>query len=340
MSTPMIAELTQPVFPFFVGCGRSGTTLIRAIFDSHPQLCIPDEVSFLVRLSARRNRWRYQRGNSFDRGALVDLLRRNSSFRRWDLPEGVLRDLKTDQSLSNFADVMRSVYGAQAARYGKVRYGDKTPMHVLHMPHLLGIFPEARFVHIVRDGRDVASSYLSIKEWGPASIEEAALDWKRRLTVGRRDGTVIGTHRYLEIRYEDLVTETRTIVAKVCKFLGLDFDDRMLRYHERAEKVIGDVRFPNRHENLRLPPTIGLRDWRRDMVREDVVKFELLAGDLLTELGYDRSMPDGWSPYQRLYRGGFRMFSGVSRSLIGLKGLTRGIATATGHNLGFRRTPR
>ncbi|MEX2624536.1 MAG: sulfotransferase [Acidimicrobiia bacterium] len=338
MNRPQPGRIAQPVFPFFVGCGRSGTTLLRAMFDSHPQVFIPDEVSFVVRLSSPRNRWRYQRGNSFDRAALLHLLRRNNSFRRWGLPESFLRDLEADESLLSFSDVMRSVYGAQAIRYNKSKYGDKTPMHVLHMPQLLRLFPEARFVHIIRDGRDVASSYMSIKEWGPNTLEQAALDWRRRLTIGRRDGRVIGPRSYMEIRYEDLVVDPATVVREVCQFLELDFDEVMLRYHERAQSVIGDVRFPVRHQHLRLPPTPQLRDWRRDMPSEAVTKFELLAGGVLAELGYERTMPETWSPRQRLYRLGLRAFSGAARLSNGLKAAYRGIAYVAAEGLRQRRT--
>lgn len=331
------AGSAQSVFPFFVGSGRSGTTLLRAMFDSHPQVCIPDEVSFLVRLSAPRNRWRYQRGKSFDRAAFLNLLRSNSSFRRWELPETLLQDLRADESLQSFSEVVRAVYKAQAMRHGKAQYGDKTPMHVLHMPVLLRLFPEAKFVHIIRDGRDVASSYLSIREWGPTSLEQAALDWRRRLTIGRRDGRLIGPVRYMEVRYEDLVTDTAKVVTEVCHFLGLGFDEGMLRYHERAETVIGDVHFPIRHQHLRLPPTPRLRDWRSDMPHESVIKFELLAGGVLSELGYERTVAENWSVGQRLSRSGLRMLSAAERLANRLKAAVRGITLAAASILHVRR---
>ncbi len=186
---------------------------------------------------------------------------------------------------TSFADTIRELYSLAAAQRGKPRYADKTPMHVLHLRRLGRLFPEARFVHVVRDGRDVALSYRSVG-WGPTTVEDAAMRWRRSVLRGRRDGERLGPDRYREVRYEDLVTDPERVLRELCAFLDLEWDDGVLHHHERAAEVIAATRFPGAHSRLLLPPTPGLRDWRREMPAADVARFEAIAGGLLEELGY------------------------------------------------------
>jgi hypothetical protein len=281
--------VTEPAFPFFVGSGRSGTTLLRAMFDAHPDVAVPDEVSFIVRLSARHNVLRYRRGGRIDTDALAHLLCTNTSFRRWDLPATTVRDLLAEPPVETFSDAVRRVYATFAAQRGKSRWADKTPMHVLHLSRLAGLFPEARFVHVIRDGRDVASSYLDAP-FGPRTMQEAAYEWRRRVRTGRDAGRQLGD-RYREIHYEALVEQPEDVLRSICDHTCVPFDQAMLRYPETAGALIGTTVHPSAHQRLLLPPTPGLRDWRRDMAPADVATFESIAGDTLVEVGYERVGP-------------------------------------------------
>ena len=175
----------------------------------------------------------------------------------------------------------------RAAR-GKARYAEKTPINVLHIELLADVFPEARFIHLIRDGRDVALSYLDT-DFGASSLPEAAVQWRRFVRKGRRSGARVGAHRYQEVRYEDLVADPDTVLRSLCEFIDLPFDPSMLRYHERAGVILRNTSHRAHHGRIALPPTSGLRDWRRDMDPRDTALFEALAGDLLEELGYERA---------------------------------------------------
>lgn len=275
------------VFPFFVGCGRSGTTLFRAIFDSHPNLAIPGESHFIVHLAP--NRGRYESSAGFDTEAFLADLLPHPRFRLWGLAEQEVRTALGEDTPSTLADAIRAVFALYAGDQGKGRYGDKTPGYVSHLPRLAGLFPEARFVHILRDGRDVALSYLDVS-FGPETVERAALHWKRVVERGREAGALLGPDRYVEARYEDLLADPEGTVRSLCGFIDLEFHPGMFRYPERAAEVASGSAFPEAHGRLALAPTKGLRDWRSQMPPKDVVAFELLAGDLLSDLGYERSM--------------------------------------------------
>jgi hypothetical protein len=272
-----------PPFPFIVACGRSGTTLLRAILDSHPDMAVPPETKFIVSLLKRRRRLER------DRRVLVEPF---VAHVRWSFG---LRDLglsrteaeaALDPPPSDTSEAIRRLFARYAARRGKSRYANKTPVHILSIPALAGAFPEARFIHVIRDGRDVALSYLDT-DLGPDSLEAAAVRWRRWVGQGRRDGRRLGPGRYLELGYEHLVADPEGATKQVCRFLELAFDPVMLRYFERSEEVLVGIRKPQYFEAIHRPPTAGLRDWRRDMAPRDATVFALIAGDLLSELGYE-----------------------------------------------------
>jgi hypothetical protein len=273
------------VFPIFVGCQRSGTTLVRAIFDSHPELAVLHESHFLGPMARRRNV--YDTANGFRLDRFITDLRKRFPFDAHGVSEASISASFDRVPPTDFADAVRRIYALYAQGKGKARYADKTPGHVMDMACLGEVFPEARFVHIVRDGRDVALALQDV-EWGPEGIGAAALYWRQRVELGIRAGRAL-RDRYREVRYEDLLADPQGVVRSLCDFLNLAFADEMLRYGERADEVAAETHHPHQHSRLVLPPTRGLRDWRRSMAREDVAVFELLAGDILADLGYARA---------------------------------------------------
>ncbi len=278
----------SPSFPFIVGCGRSGTTLVRAILNAHPQMAVPGESYFVVWLG--RERRRYEVAGGFDQDAFRADLLAQAWFGRWGLGDDQVREALAEAAPLGFTDAVRAVYRAYAGQQGKLRYGDKTPIYVLHLPLIASLLPEAAFVHVVRDGRNVALSLLDAG-WGPQRWEDAALHWKLQVERGRAAGQALGTSRYRELRYEDLLEDPEGEARSLCRFLDLEFDDAMLRYFEGAASLLSAEPYPHEHENLRLPPTKGLRDWRGAVPAREVTQFEALAGELLIDLGYDRATP-------------------------------------------------
>lgn len=273
-----------PNFPFIIGSGRSGTTLLRAMLDSHPEMAIPNESYFTAELATVRDR--YEKDTGFDvQALLVDLLE-YERFHRWGIDEEIVRERLAATAPPDYASAMRAVYACYAEMKGKLRYGDKTPRYVEYVGVLAEVFPEALFIHIIRDGRNVACSYLDA-EWGPGSVEEAAQMWVYRVTAGRTGGARLGPDRYMEVRYEDLVERTESEIRGVCDFIDLSFHPRMERYFERADELRTGEHRPHRHQRLSLPPTKNLRDWRSELSADDVKKYEQIAGPLLGELGYE-----------------------------------------------------
>jgi hypothetical protein len=269
---------TAPVV--ILGVSRSGTTLLKAMLDAHSQVAIPSESYFIPQLWQRH-------GARPDRDAFVDDLRRLERIRTWGVdPDEVRRRLDAQPT---FADAIQAIYRTYADAKGKPRFGEKTPLYMQHLGVLDRAFPDARYVHIVRDGRDAALSLLAMTRkprfnlTRPRGLGDFACAWRREVRNAQRFGRV---HPYLELRYEDLVAEPEARLRDVCTFLELEYEPGMLEYHRREDPALYAD-----HPRLAQPPVRDARSWRAEMNAEDSELFEALAGDLLAELGYERSHP-------------------------------------------------
>jgi hypothetical protein len=277
-------------FPFVVGEARSGTTLLRVMLDAHPQLSIPPESYFVSGLYPYRSR--YERNTSFDLPRFSRDLAGLQKFRAWDLPSGDLaRAFDEPMPGGGYPDAIRLLFATYAAAHDKPRYGDKSPGYVARMKLLTRLFPEARFVHIVRDVRNVALSLVEMpRDWGTRSVPDGAARWRHRVGRGHVVGTALGPEGYLEVRYEDLVADAERELRRITEFLLLPWDDTVLRYAER-----GLTRVPEGsrgiHGNVARAPTTT-RDWRSEMTREDLEAVEAVAGDVMTEMGYEREVAE------------------------------------------------
>jgi hypothetical protein len=273
-------------FPFLIGSGRAGTTLLRAMLDSHPRMAVPPETYLITELLPRRAEYEQLGGLAVDR--FLDDVVTNAWFKRWELTRRKIRR-ELDADPAGFADGIRAVYRAYARRRAKDRYGDKTPVYVYEIDAIAELFEEARFVHVIRDGRDVACSFMGQERMRPNGPVEAALLWRERVEAALEAGGRLGPDRYLELRYEDLLADPERELRRLCEFVELEYDPSMLGYRERAEELTRFDGGSERHRGVFMPPTRGLRRWQDDLSADAVEAFELVAGDLLERLSYPRA---------------------------------------------------
>jgi hypothetical protein len=273
---------------FVVGCPRSGTTLLRLMLDAHPTLAIPPESHFIPLVA--RVRSRYDQPSGFDAEHMAADVTRGLRFREWDLPADAVRAAIRERRPTTLASAIECIFVAYADAHGKTRWGDKTPGYSIEMPLISELFPEAAFVHLIRDGRNVALSLMEVP-FQPGSFAEAAQLWRSRVSTGRKDGAALGDH-YLELRYESLVEDPESALKQICALASLEYTPAMLDYHRKDPAASVPDRNWGHHRNLARPPTTGLRDWRERMSDADQQLFEAVAGDELSELGYERRFPD------------------------------------------------
>ena len=290
--------------PFVVGVGRSGTTLLRLMLDAHSEVAVPPETHFFNNALIASGKLRFTPATALE--AIVE-----DEHRRWQdfgLEEGELLARFEAIPSFNLADALRAFYELYAEKQGKPRWGDKTPDYIKRMRRIKRVLPEARFIHVIRDGRDVAlSTNRRIAQRGhrePLPADKSAERWVRRIEQARFDSPLVGD--YLEVRFEDLVTDTEPTLRRVCEFAQIEYEPGMLRYHERAGDRLNEMARampakdgrPEREAGERLkahalatkPPTKErIEVWREEMSADDLAEFDAVAGDLLDDLGYSRA---------------------------------------------------
>jgi hypothetical protein len=286
---------------FIVGCPRSGTTLLQRLLDCHPRLAITPETHWIAR-------WFHDKqgkGITPDGRVSKKLLRKLAAHPRF-AELGVApakRHFRVKgEGRVPYARFVSSLFDLYGQRQGKPLVGDKTPGYAREISTLHVLWPAAKFVHLVRDGRDVALSVLNwerAKNWTPGEgaarfrtwaedrLVTTALWWEWHVRLAREAGASLGPGLYREVGYESLVNRPAQECRAVCAFLGLEHDEGLLRaYEERARDNAGR---PDKHPWMRVAQ--GLRDWRTQMPPADAERFEAAAGGLLDELGYPRAFP-------------------------------------------------
>jgi len=258
------------------GCARSGTTLMRVILDSHKNLCCGPETGLFFRESVGVKR-------------LAD---------KFDVPLQKVRDLaKQSDSRAEFIERFFRFY---ARVCNKQRWVEKSPRNVQILDYVFRSFPKARFIHVVRDGRDVACSLRTFPRHKGEDGKLVPLETRNDLEPGiERWVSDISTartyrtdHRYLEVRYEEVVLRTRETLRTVLHFIGEPWDDAVLRHSEVRSASRDVTKFPQNPEAVRRITDEAIGRWKRDLTITEQVLFKEKAGSLLVELGYETS--DRW----------------------------------------------
>ena len=275
---------------FVVGSGRCGTTLLGVILDSHPHIAITPETHFLPSVVGQLLRVR---------GAqeMVEVLYSFPKVAESGIGKNELLQAFKARRLRTPSSLLECFYSTYAAQRGKIRWGDNTPVYASCMNLIEDMFGGAAFLHVIRDGRDVAVSVLPLA-WGPTTVAEAAHWWKTKVLEARHAGARL--RHYFEVRYEDLLREPQQTLRRVCDFLEEPFVPSMLEYANAGQARLNQISFDigrrsvedrrQAHKNIAAgidPSRIGR--WQTVFSKEERREFLAIAGDLLQSLRYDES---------------------------------------------------
>lgn len=283
---------------FIVGAGRSGTTLLRLILNAHSALHCGPEDQLAIRHLFEWCRWDMS-PEIFVRelfnywtvaGRLVDLW--EISEREDDILEAVRA---SDKDFSTWIQVTWKFLLKNCASEGH-RCCMKTPHYVFHLNLLKRLFPDLKVIHLIRDGRDVIHSFLTGPlRWhiNPPNYCYGAYYWKNCNRAGERFG-INYPENYLRIRFEDLLTDARSVVLNVCRFIGESFEEQMLNYHQNNKELrLIPENEKSWHKKTGEPiDRTNIYKWKKCLSDHDIWTFQIVAGDVLRENGYElTSMP-------------------------------------------------
>jgi Sulfotransferase family len=271
-NSSVIDDNVGPVF--VVGMNGSGTTMMLDHLGQHPGLyAFPLETYILPYYLEVQSQYGDLLNDENFQSLWNDM---SSSYPFRARNAGAPLDLPSNwaESERSAAGVFDSIMNGFAEQQGKQRWSEKTPMHILHIEKLAEAYPDARFIHMIRDGRDCAAS--NHRRWGRHPL--ATINrWKHSIQEGRRQGLSVG-ERYLEIRYEDATQDPGHYMQIACEFLGLEFDDKVLTTSRPRVRITGQKSatiVPNR----RRVSTYFSKFRRKGLER--------IAGRQLADLGYD-----------------------------------------------------
>jgi hypothetical protein len=262
------------VTPIFVGGSpRSGTTLLGSMLGVHDRvICLP-ETPFIGR-SARGDR----PAEEVHRALRVDF-----KFAFWNLGAADL-DACAGTTATGYREIIES-YVARFARRNRpdaALWLDHSPTNLMFSARLHAAFPEAKFIHIVRDGRAVCASWIPL-DWGPNTVVSAAQTWAMHVGHGLAAEATLPPASIRRVTFERLLTEPETLLRELCPWLGLAYQPAM------ATGSGLEVPIYTRNQHTLIGRPVDARridDWRGRLSARDIELFEYATGDLLVNLGY------------------------------------------------------
>jgi hypothetical protein len=288
------ADEEHPAMPYIIGVSRSGTTMLRLLLDKNPLLAITPETRWLIPAIE------ILQSNPSNISRFREILIGHSTWADMHIDNDQLDIILSLHDAYNPMETLRKIYFYYAKAQGKSRVGDKTPLHILSLHKIASAFPEARFIHIIRDGRDVALSMRSVWWVQNKDIRDLAKFWTWRIHEARQQAQFLP--HYMEVKYEDLLQESEMILKKIALFIEIPFDSVQMNAHLTAANRLLELTDLNHfgetissstrrsvHKLTSFPPDKNrMGGWRKELTEEEIVSFERIAGDLLSDLGYER----------------------------------------------------
>src|SRR3954452_20115659 len=298
---------------FVVGCPRSGTTLFRTMLSAHRSIAIPPETRYLMGMYWRRS----QLGDLRQRETRAQL-----ASAIVDDPESRFRVLGLDgervkAEIIDGPPTLGSAFGIvfrdYAQSFDKPRWGDKRPAYYAFMDELDHLFPDAQFIHLIRDPRACVES-LKRQEWYPDEAAPCAAAWVHAVRSASKSGRKRGPKRYLEVRYEDLVSEPEKVSRQICDFLDEPFDEQMCKPELIADKV-NPAHYQQRGQIQQGVNTASVEAWATRLPPEEIALVDRVARRWMQRFGYAPSPAAGKAEISQVARA-VRLHRGYGRRLV------------------------
>jgi hypothetical protein len=276
-----------PVF-FIVGRGRSGSTLLRSLFDAHPAVMIPMEsrfVQFLYYHYPADSHWTPEMAKS-----AIEAL--ETGFEPLKLhKDALLKQIEALGDRLTLDRVCKLIYLHTQSGFEKEKIqmlGDKNPRYTFFIPQLIRIFPQAKFIHLLRDYRDnIVSVQRAARLIGESGNTYYAMGrwclYNRFIEkCQKRD-----PEKFIRLHFEMLIRDPALSMKKLCRFLELEYVPDMLHYQEGIGSYFKQASFRDLHHSLQSPFDVSkIGTWKHVLPRRKVIQLEVLGGRLAESMGY------------------------------------------------------
>ncbi|RNC83671.1 MAG: sulfotransferase [Balneola sp.] len=284
---------------FILGNPRSGTSLLRLMLTEHKSMIIPPECGFIQWWFDKYQDWSDQLSDiHYERKVLqyVEDLKTSRKIETWDFDFELLTQFLNKKRPSTYSELCLLVIEAYAIQKNKmVRYlGDKNNYYLSYLELIGELFPNAKYISIIRDGRDVACSYLSMKkvhsnsDYKPklaSSIEEIAEEWSSNINRIKLFLDKIKVEDSIWVRYEDLITNTEEELSRITSFLDISFEKQMLDYYKSNNEPNELLAWKKKTQEK--PDVKNIGKFRFELTPDEIIEFETIAGPMLKKFKYD-----------------------------------------------------
>lgn len=280
---------------FILGNPRSGTSLLRLMLHRHSKICIPPESHFFLWLERT-----YGSLDNFELKKYLKDLYNSTKFETWELNKEELFSFLSSHDIDDYTKLTCLVYQFYAIKHNKENclfWGDKNSLWIEKLPTIKMHFPEAFYVHIVRDGRDVACSYKSLSRKKilspyapklPNNIEEIAMNW--HYSVAEVEAfflNQVSKANRITVHYEQLLKQPEEVLSQILNKLQLPFEPQQLKYFEKPKHEIEPEEFFAWKEKLLSPPDLNnIGKFEKELTIQEIEAFNIIAFDTLKMFGY------------------------------------------------------
>lgn len=275
---------------FITSAGRSGTTLLRSMLVAGGEIAIPPETQ-VVHTAVRRFLAQRHLGWQQLCQSIISLFESHPNFYMWDINLGLayskaLSIPKTERCLARIIDEVYGSYSEQKFP-GAILWGDQSPIHTFHIRPIAAVFPQAKYLHMVRDGRDAIASHIERSQYveKEVTLEEATYRWKESIKRMQALKAKLDPAYYVEIRYEDLVTSPVDTLNKICAFIAVQYGPEMIDFWKSDTTI--EHKYRPHHRNLAKPLfTSSIGKWQERLSPEAQKYILAETAPLLELLGY------------------------------------------------------
>jgi hypothetical protein len=274
-------SLDSPYF-FIIGSQRSGTTLLRLILNSNDKIAIPTEATFLMPF-LNKGLVSTSKIYKTEADTLFNYLWGNSQFQKWELTKSDLKNVIFKQE--TIKDIISDLYRVFSAKHNKTIAGDKSPTFIRKLPIIKRAFPHAKFIYIVRDGRDTFLSLKAKKAPGSENLALGAIEWRFKQSLVEKHLRTIPQSVY-KLRYEDLLKDTEKELNGICNFLDIEYQPSMLQFWKNSEGFIA------KHHSVLIFKPIDASNtckWKKAFSCQENAIYSFFAKKYLTRNDYEIS---------------------------------------------------